>query len=248
MITLLFIPSLLFSDLITFKVGYFFPRAKSDLWTSEMAHLTFAKSSFQNWSFYLGYEFFLSKKIGLAINLEGFSKVVSGIYKVDRVYSGQDEESRNVVLVVPSDRYKDPRLKHEFRVGITPIMVSAKFCPMGRRSGFIPFLGGGIGLYFWSVGVKGVWIDFNDEHIYYDEDIDEDISAYLVDSKVESENKVTIGYHLLGGFMLPVEKKLTLDLEFKHRFAKGRFSEFFSSFGSFDIGGFQISIGLNYMF
>lgn len=224
------------------------PRANSDLWANEISHLTFAKSSFQNRSLYLGYEFFLSKKISLAINLESFSKVASGIYKVDIIDSGQDEEGRDIIWVFPSEQHKNSRLKHEFRVGITPILVSAKFYPMGRRSGLFPYLGGGTGLYFWSVGVKGVWIDFNDERTYYDEDSNEDISAYLVDFKAESERKVTIGYHLLGGFMLPIGKKLTLDLEFKYHFAKGKFSEFFSSFGLFDISGFQIFIGLNYMF
>ncbi len=248
MTAILFIPNILFSDLLTFKLGYFFPRANSDLWESEMTHLTFAKSSFQNRSLYLGYEFFLSEKISLTLNLESFSKSTSGIYKVDIIYSGKDEEGRDILLLIPSDRYKDPRLKHEFRVGITPIQVSTKFYPLGKRSGLFPFLGGGTGLYLWSVGVKGVWVDFNDEHTCYDEDSKEDISGYLVENEAESENKVTIGFHLLGGFMVPIGKKLRLDLEFKHYFAKGNFSEFFSNFGSFDISGFQIFIGLNYMF
>jgi len=248
-IGILFIPNFLFADIITFKLGYFIPRANGELWESEVAHLTFNRSSFNSFSFCLGYEFFLSDKISLALNLEGFSKKARGYYKVNMIYSEKNEEGREIELFVPYDQKKEFfRYKHEFRVGITPILVSAKVYPLGRTRRLHPFLGGGTGLYLWSAAVDGAWFDFRDERTYHDEDSNEDVSGYLIEYEVQSENKVTIGWHLLGGVMLPIGKKLTFDLELKHYFAEGKFSEFFSNFGSFDISGFQIFIGLNYVF
>lgn len=241
--TILFSPGFVFSDLITFKLGWFIPMANSDLWDDELSYLNFSKFSMGNKNFGFIYEFFLSKRVSLALGLEAFSTTKHGNYK-DYVGLVFDEKA----WAFPVDHKRGSPLKHEFRIGITPIQVSLKFYPMGRRAGFSPFLGGGGGLYLWSVGIKGQWVVFNDEHYYYDEDLNADIPVYPIDIKAASESKLTIGYHLYGGFMFPVTDRLNFEGEFKLNFAKGKFSDFFVDYGPFDLSGYLISVGLIYQF
>ena len=43
-----FVPGLIFADIVSFRVGYFVPRANSDLWNIEFENMSFTKSNFQN--------------------------------------------------------------------------------------------------------------------------------------------------------------------------------------------------------
>ena len=43
-VLLFFIPALVYSDIITFRAGYFIPRAQSDLWEIEFENMDFNKT------------------------------------------------------------------------------------------------------------------------------------------------------------------------------------------------------------
>ena len=94
--------------------------------------------------------------------------------------------------------------------------------------------------------MEGELIDFNDEYTYssstgYDLPV---YPLYTVDA--EERSKLAFGYHVLGGFMITLSNSLTLDIGAKYNVAKGKMQDSFLGFDPFDLGGLQLSVGLNY--
>jgi len=242
---ILFIPSIVFSDIISFKVGYFIPRAQYDnpddnLWQIEFDQMDFNKSSFQNTDFGFGYEYFLSREISIVLNISGYNKKKPGAYNDYVGYSDYDGD-----WAYPEDFEGEFVPSHTFSVSITPIQASLKLTPMGRKHKIIPYIGGGIGIYLWNVYLQGDMIDFDDPWI--DEEWNVEIyPIYSVDAR--EENRISIGYHGFGGIMIPVANRISLEAEFKYNFLKGILKEGFEGFDPFDLSGYQISIGMNYWF
>jgi opacity protein-like surface antigen len=237
---LIFVPCITFSDVVTFKVGYFFPRAQSDLWQDEFYNMSFEKSNYQASNFGFGYEYFLSNQFSMVLNVEGYSKNRLGQY-VDFVgISDVDGE-----WAYPLDFQEDFIPAHTFSVSITPIQLSLKIAPLGRRQKFIPYVGGGVGLYIWSVRIFGDLVDLSDPWV----DLDYNVDIYpIVQVNAKEENKLRIGYHAFGGVMVPVANRISFEAEFKYNFAKGNLTEYFVGFEPFDLSSYQISVGLNYWF
>lgn len=245
---ILFIPSIVFSDIVSFKVGYFIPMANSDLWETEFENMDFTKSSFQNTNFGFGYEYFLSREISIVLNISGYNKNKSGAYLDYVAYQFSEGD-----FAFPNDFEGDYIPTHTFSVSITPIQISLKLTPMGRRAKIIPYVGGGVGVYMWNVRLYGDIIDFDDVSNYYeDEEIIVD-PIYPIDYyDIREENRFSIGYHVFGGIMIPVANRISLEAEFKYNFSKGTLGKDpdwgFQGFDPFDLNGYHISIGLNYWF
>ncbi len=240
----LLVPGLVFSDVVSFKVGYFIPRAQSDLWEIELEQMTFNKSNFQNTNFCFAYEYFLTRQISVVLGFDSYSKNKVGNY-IDLVgYSFIDGE-----FAYPDDYEGEFVPSHVFSVSITPIQLSLKLTPMGRQDKIIPYVGGGVGVYVWTVRLQGDMVDFNDEYW----DIDENIPVYpIYNTDARAENRIAFGYHVFGGIMIPFARRITLDVQFKYNVAKGNFSDDpgsgFEGFEAFDLGAYQISAGINYWF
>ncbi len=244
---ILFIPSIVFPDIVSFKVGYFIPRAQYDnpddnLWQIEFDQMDFTKSSFQNTNFGFGYEYFLSREISIVLNISGYNKNKSGAY-LD--YIGENIEGYDYAF----DYGEGYAITHTFSVSITPIQASLKLTPMGRKYKIIPYIGGGIGIYLWNVYLRGDMIDFDSGEWFYDPGLDEDVIGYpIYYADAREENRISIGYHGFGGIMIPVANRISLEAEFRYNFLKAILKEGFEGFESFDLSGYQISIGLNYWF
>lgn len=238
--------SLGFSNTVSFRLNYFVPSAQSDFWKVEFENMNYKKSNFQDSSFGFAYEYFMTQQLSLVFNLDTFSKNKAGFYK-DYVGYQFDEDA----FAFPNDYEGDFTPGHRLNVSITPIQVSLKIAPFGRRIKLIPYFGAGGGMYLWSVRMQGDMIDFSDEYVYDDPDFGEVpvYPIYAVDA-LEGENfgKIGFGYHVFGGFMFPVANRMTMDVEFKFNSAKAKFTEAFEGFERFDIGGLQFSIGINYWF
>jgi len=255
-------PSLAFSDIFTFKAGLFIPQAQSDLWTIEFDQMSFSKNNYTTTNFGFAYEYFLTREASLVIGVDSYSKNKSGTYLgligyANLVYI--PAEDLLLDFAFPDDYKNEDFLpNHAFNVSITPIQLSLKLTPLGRTGKFIPYVGGGVGLYLWNVRLNGDWIDFDDEW-YYNEVTEEihddnpvageDISIYPVwfDDAWES-NKISFGYHVFGGIMVPFTKRMTFEVEFKYNRAQGELKEAFEGFEAFDLSAYQISLGVNYWF
>jgi len=118
--------------------------------------------------------------------------------------------------------------------------------PLGRARKLIPYVGGGVGIYIWSVRLWGDVIDFNDEAAYTDPGTGEVTSVYGIKfANIQDETRVSVGYHAFGGIMMPIANRTTIELEFKYNVVRGNLENFLG-FQHFDLGGFQISVGINY--
>jgi hypothetical protein len=244
MLTVFFIPGMLFSDLVTFRVGYFIPRADSDLWQIEFENMDFTKTDFQHSSFCFSYEYFFTRYSSLLISVEGYNEQQVGYY---RDYVGyQDFDG---TWAYPNEYEGEFIPNHVFAVSSTPILLSIKILPLGRANKIIPYVGAGGGIFLWSVQLEGDMIDFSDE--WYD--TVEQVSIYPIYSTyAEERGRITFGAHVFGGLMIPVANRLSMEAEFKYNYVEASFSDDqysgFQGFEPFDLSGYQISIGVNYWF
>jgi hypothetical protein len=237
-------PGLIFSDVVSFRLGYFTPRAESDLWQIEFENMTFMKSDFQNALISFSYEHFINPQISFALSVDAYNQQKAGFYQGYVGYADSDGD-----WAYPDIYVGDFDPSHSFSVTITPIQASVKFTPFGRSQKIIPYVGGGVGVYIWNVKLQGDMVDFSDE--WYD--VQEGVTIYpiyAVDAREES--RTAIGFHGFGGIMVPVGRRISLEGEFKYNSAKGNFSDdayaSFEGFEAFDLSGYTISVGLNYWF
>jgi len=239
-------PSLAFSNIFTFKAGLFIPRAQSDLWTTEFENMSFSKTNYTTTNFSFAYEYFLTREVSVVLGIDSFSKNKVGNY-VD--YVGIELVDGDFAF--PTDYMEDFFPAHIFNVSITPIQLSLKLTPMGRTGKFIPYVGGGVGLYLWNVRLSGDLVDFDEVWVYVPDGID--IYPIKTVDAWES-NRISFGYHAFGGIMVPFTKRMTFELEFKYNRAQGELKEAFGGeeigekFEPFDLSAYQISLGMNYWF
>lgn len=234
------IPSFAFSNIFTFKTGLFIPRAQSDLWTTEFENMSFSKTNYTTTNFSFAYEYFLTREVSVVLGIDSYSKNKVGSY-VD--YVGIELVDGDFAF--PNDYIEDFFPTHLFNISITPIQLSLKLTPMGRTGKFIPYIGGGVGLYLWNVRLNGDMVDFDDVWVYVPDDID--IYPITTVDAWES-NRISFGYHAFGGIMVPFTKRMTFEVEFKYNRAQGELKEAFEGFEPFDLSAYQISLGMNYWF
>ncbi len=239
---ILCLPGFIFSDVVTFKVGYFIPRAMSDLWDIEFENMSYTKTQFQNTNFAFGYEYFVSRELSLVMNLAGYTKNKSGIYND---YVGEDIDDEGFAF----DYGEGYPISHVFSASVTPFQGSIKLTPLGRKGKLIPYVGGGVGVYLWSVRIQGDMVDFNGGEEFLDLDLNATVIGYPIYSvDAREENKITFGYHVFGGVMLPVANRISVEAEVKYNKASGAFKDAFIGFEPFDLTGLTISLGMNYWF
>jgi len=249
----LFAPALVFSNTVTLKLGVFIPTAKSDLWDTEFSQMSLKKSDYYNTNFGFAFEYFVTRELSLMLSIDSYSKNKLGYYKDYVGYTaetlGTDED-----FAFPKNYEGEFDPCHTFNVSITPIQASLKLLPLGRRGKLIPYVGGGVGVYLWNVRLLNDLIDFSDEWTYTDPDTSEEVPVYPIKyADIREENRLSIGYHAFGGIMVPIANRTTVELEVKYNMIKGKFQEKdptigFWGFQPFDLGGYQLSIGINYWF
>ncbi len=240
----LLLPTLASSGALSFRLGYFVPRAQSDLWTIEFQNMSFQKSDFQTATLGIHYEQFLTKELSILVGFESYSRTQLGYYRDFVGYSFEEGD-----FAFPADIYEgDFDISHNFNVSSTPIQLSLKLTPLGRRSGFIPYIGGGIALYVWSVKLLGDMVDFTDEWFYDDPELGEITIYGIYGAEARAESRFSFGFQGFAGFMIPVASRLAIEAEFKYSQCRGDLGDAFPDFEDFDLGGYQFSVGVNYWF
>lgn len=237
-------PGLVFADLVTFQIGYYIPRAEGGLWDLEFENMTFTKPDFHNTIFSFSYEYFVSNQLGLTLTVDAYNKQEVGSYIG---YVGYQSFSGD--WAYPDTYEGDFIPSHALSVSNTPIQASVKFLPFGRGGKFIPYIGGGVGLYIWSLSIRGDVIDFSDERF----DTEEEVSVYpIYQLTSRGSSNFAIGYHGYGGIMAPVANRISVDAGFRFSVAEANLSdELYTEFfkvDAFDLSGYIISVGINYWF
>lgn len=232
------------ANLATFRLSFNVPSMRSDFWTMEFDQMTLARTGFQETSFGFAYELFLTRGISLVFGIDTFGKSKSGMYRDYVGYSFSNGD-----FAFPNDFYGDYVPTHTIRYSVTPIQLSVKLAPFGRRAGVIPYLGGGVGLYFYNLRLTGDLVDFSDEYVYTDGTGDQVpvYPIYYADTYESELGRFGFGFQVFGGVMVPIGSRMTLDGGVQYNRASAKMKNF-EGFEPLDLGGFMISVGFNYWF
>jgi len=241
--------SLGFADTISLKLGYYMPGLSSDFWSTEMANMNFRKSDFYGASFAFSYELFLNRYLSLVFGLDTYTRTRTAYY---RDYVGLQFTDGDFAF--PAKYYNgDFTPAHTVSVTATPIQVSVKIAPLGRRAKVIPYFGGGVAFYLWSLRMSGDMIDFSDPWTYTDGNyVDTVYPIYTVDVVDRNYGRITLGAQAFAGVEIPIGPRWTLQLEGKYSYARGKLgtdpNSGFTGFAPLDLGGLNLSAGFTYWF
>lgn len=238
---ILLVPSLAFSDIFTFKGGYLQLQMKSDLWDIEFDNMDFRGKDYYDTSFGLGYEYFINRQVSFVLSVEWYDQAKTGIYKD---FVGENIDGEDYAF----DYGEGFEIEHVFSVSIVPIQASLKLMPQRRAGTIIPYIGGGIGLYLWKVRIQGENVNPNEWEWFYDPDLDADVEGYTIYPANAEENRISVGFHAFAGIMVPLVRRVTLDIEAKYNYAEGTLKDSFQGFEPFDLSGFQVTAGLSLWF
>ena len=251
------IPSLGYCDMLTIRLGYYMPNAFTDsylsshpdsLFATEFNNMSFLPSDFRGSILGFGYEFFLTKNISFAISLDTFSHENGGYY---RNYVGiVNPTGFQGEYAFPAASYQGYPVQHSLDVAMTPVEFSLKFLPLGRKTRFIPYVGGGAGVYFVYASIQGEIVDFSSGQLVSDANQPAlgNYYIYPVVLAAAHETRAVIGGHAFAGLEFPIGYRLTLEAEARYHYARASLSHAFPDYGTIDLSGLSISIGLNYWF
>ena len=217
---ILLLPALGFSDMLTIRLGYYMPQAVTDsylashpdsLWAIEFGQTSLRPSDYRGSILGLGYEFFVSSRVSVALSVDYFDHENGGFYT--SYVSNQLNEG---VYAFPSNLYSGSDILQTFHVSMVPVELSLKLSPLGRRTRFIPYVGGGLGAYFVHAAIFGSIIDFSQPATYADPILG-NITVYPVQGAAISETKLTLGGHAFAGVEFPIGYRMTLEAEARYR-------------------------------
>jgi len=247
------IPSLLQADTFSLRLGYFWPMPPTNivshpnsLWAIELDQMSFQKSDFRAAIYGASYERFLTNQLSISISIDTYSKDNVGYY-LDWVGLPFVEGD---FAAPAADYLSDPEafdVLHTFNVSMIPLTLSLTLTPLGRRTRIIPYVGGGGGVYFWRVRMRGEIIDFNDEYIYDDPVLGE-VSIYPIQPINARESHASLGAQVFAGIRVPLGYRVTLEAQGLYHFVKGKLTGAFLDFDKFDLSGLAITGAFNYWF
>ncbi len=247
---ILIVPTFVHADTFTLRIGYYLPQTSTNpdsLWKIEFDQMTFKRENFNYTIYGGGYEFFVTKQISLALSIDTYSRDMPGDYlNYEGLTVDQGDYAFSTIDNIVTGGFG---VRHLFRVSITPLQLDVRLTPFGRKSRVIPFIGGGVGLYFWRVAVQGETIDFSNPATNLTIDATPvDATGFPVTVSDARESGTSIGGHAFAGIRVPVGFRVTIEAEARYHWAKATFEKAFQGFAPFELGGLGLSVGFNYWF
>lgn len=232
------------------RLGTFMPQAQTDvnaypnnLWAIELNQMSLSRSDYRGSLIGAQFEFSVNKYLSLCLAVETYNKNRYGYYL------GYTEIAEGGYAVANGEYSgSGSYIVHTFNFQVTPITLSAKFMPFGRKGRVVPFVGGGIGLYHWGVSLRGQTIDFSNTGYTYTDPTYGDVQAYPVDESYATESGYAFGYHALGGFQIPIGYRVTIEGEARYHWAKASLGDWFEGFDKFEIGGLALTMSVAFWF
>jgi opacity protein-like surface antigen len=195
------------------KIGLFHPLLKSDLWETNMDNLAFDKKDLRDAYYGVEYEYFLNRYISFAVE--------AGYYKKEHFSFYRDYE------------YDDGSpIEQNLSLRIVNLEADFKIYPIGHGQRFYPYLGGGVGMYFWKYEQWGDFIDFTEGIVNQDE--------------YAETTTNTLGFNARAGIVMRLSRNMGVAFEGKYQYLKGELSSFFEGFEKLDLSGFTFTIGANF--
>jgi len=214
---LILLASPAWADTLSVRLGVFVPRGKSDIWDLNRRETTLTTGQMVGGTLGIGYDLFAGRRLNVA----------AAVYFYER---DRDVEDRDYV-------YPDGTpIVRTLQLSIVPVEVSLKFFPLGRnRRGAIPYIGGGLGIYFWQYAETGDFV-FNRGRR----------NAFIGSGDFRAEGQ-DLGWHAMAGLQIPIGRRATLDWEVKYTGLDGRLGpQFDPSFQPIDLSGWTFVGGLSF--
>jgi len=196
---------------LNLKIGLFSPEMNSDLWETNMDNLALIKQDMRDLVYAIEYEQFFRRHFSVSIEGSYFSKDHFSQYR-DYEYDDGSPIYQNLALE------------------ITGVEINFKLYPNTYRNIFCPFIGAGMGIYYWHYEQWGEFLNFDDFTV---EEGYADTSAY------------TPGFNVRAGFMVRFSRSSAFSFEAKYQYLKGQLSSLFEGFDKLDMSGLALSIGFN---
>ena len=123
-------------------------------------------------------------------------------------------------------------IEQELKLRLVPLTATVRFVPTGRRSGFQPYIGAGVGVISWRYTETGAFVDVFTSDIF---------RASFSDSGTE------FAPIILGGVRFPVEDRFLIGGEVRWQRADGSLSEDFVG-ERIDLGGLTYQAVFHFRF
>ena len=123
-------------------------------------------------------------------------------------------------------------IEQDLKLRIMPATFIVRILPLGARRAFQPYVGGGLGVYFWRYSETGEFVDFYDGSIFRDSFVQSGTSA---------------GPVVVFGARGRVSESALLGIEYRYQWGQGNLSQDFLS-DKIDLGGFYILGTFGYRF
>lgn len=199
---------------INVKFGYIMPFQSSDLWEDNLNNLAYEKTDFNSLNFSIEYQHRFQRNLSFYIEGVRYKKTVNSEY---REYEYDDGSP----------------IYQSMHLDMTSLEMGIQLNLLAPRSGFSPYIGAGVGFYFWKYEQYGDFIDFSEFDVY---------------EGFADQEAVALGFHVKGGLSMRINRSFGLLLEAKAHIAQGDLGEYFEGFEPFDLGALSLSAGFQFYF
>ena len=216
LICLISIP--VFADSINLLGGYAMPSGDSDVYEQNERETTFRVKDLNDFIGTVGYDHFLGNFFTIGGNF--------GFYESETLVQDRDFTFQDGAPI-----FRDIRLE------IVPLEVSVSLLPVGRESPVIPYVGGGVGFYYWEYEEVGDFV------------VDRNTDPIIIPGVAFSDGW-NVGWHVKGGVQVPVSRSIALQFEAKYWSAEGDLDilGFDPNFEPLDLSGTSYSGGVSIWF
>jgi outer membrane protein W len=123
-------------------------------------------------------------------------------------------------------------IEQDLTLRIMPLTAIVKILPLGSKRAFQPYVGGGLGVYFWHYSEAGEFVDFVDDSIFRD--------AFVTSG-------TSVGPVAVFGIRGRVSSQALIGVEGRLQWGEGDLSQDFLS-DKIDLGGFSVLATFGYRF
>jgi hypothetical protein len=200
---------------LTVSIGAFIPRGEdtrvdNDVLLKDRQYLLFRFKDFEGASIGVDYLVGLGRFLEAGVGVSYYAKTVPSVY--DQWVNSDGSE-----------------VAQDLRLRVVPLTATVRLLPFGRRAGFEPYLGGGVGVFLWRYSETGEFVDFTDNSIFR--------ARYV-------GTGTAVGPVAVFGARVNLARRFGAGLEFRYQKAEGKLdaSQFYGD--RIDLGGWTTLVTL----
>ena len=203
-------------NVLRFHAGLFQPDGGPDYWRDKRREFTGAADGLEDVAAGFDYLRLVSERLAVLGAVNAFEGSLDQSY-LDFV----DESGANIT--------------HTTSLEIVSFDLGLLWFITHRSAPVVPYIGGGGGIYSWTLEEKGDFIDFG-------------VEPPVIFTDTFDDKGETFGWFALAGLDIPVSDTWTVFVEGKWQWAKDRLGGDFEGFGDLDLSGPEFRAGFSFAF